>query len=275
MERKMIKLKNYKIKIKLTREMLGTNPIGLDVMDKHIIDRQRKLISENSKINKAVNKYLQAKQISKERGDLELSALRTTVEEMVGFELSEDQFEILKEGNTKKLKSLKETMKELEDKGITCFLRNPETHKVCIGSHMILGFLKAATESISRTLPRKNGTIMNSCSYTTSIINQHINIYPDLIESSLDIKRDDKWTPIYNQRSLRAMTAQGPRISLAKSEVLPKGSEFDFTLQIMDDSPIKKEHIEKMLSYGSLKGLGQWRNVGHGQFEVVSFVELK
>jgi hypothetical protein len=150
-----IKLVKYNVKIGLLKDMLGTNPNGLDVMDQHIIDRQRKLIAENSTVNKAINKYLDAKSISEERGALELKSLRIRVEELMGRELTQEEFETLKEGDLQKFKDLKETLEELDGKGITCFFRDAELNdegrsKVCIGNHMIMGFLKKMEQYCSQ-----------------------------------------------------------------------------------------------------------------------------
>jgi hypothetical protein len=92
-----------------------------------------------------------------------------------------------------------------------------------------------------------------------------------MLIASHDVKRDEEGNIDYLQRSLRAMTAQGPRVSLAKSEVLPEGTTFSFTIEVLDNSPLKEEHIKEILSYGVLKGLGQWRNAGYGRFEVIEF----
>jgi hypothetical protein len=260
--------KIYDVTLELTREMLGTNPIDPNVMDNHIIDRQRKLIAENSTINKAIDKYLKAIQISDESKEMELAALRATAEEIYGDSLTDEQFDVL---ISKGFKGLKETLVELDIKGITCFFRNPSTKKVCIGSHMISGFLKASADSISKTLPKKNGTILHSRAYTCEIINQHISFPEHLIDATSDIIRDDLGNPVYLQRSLRAMTAQGQRISLAKSEQLPVGTQFNFKMRILNDSPIKEEHLDVLFNYGQVKGLGQWRNAGYGQFKVINF----
>lgn len=260
-------MNEYKCKVTLLKEMLGTNPMDPNVLDKHILDRQRKLIMEKSSINLAVNKYLDAKQISVAKGELELAALKKTLEELLERDLSDQEFSGLREGNPDTLKALKETFAELYMKSTTCFLRNPDNGNVCISSHMIHGYLKAAGESISRTLPRKNGTMLNSAAYTQSIINMHCMINPDLIDASCDVMRNDEESIIYLQRPLRAKTPQGPRIALAKSEQLPKGTEFYFTISVLKNSPLTKEVLEALLRYGCMKGLGQWRNAGYGRFE--------
>lgn len=268
----MIKKDIYKVKIKLTNEMLGTNPIGLDVMDKHIIDKQRKLIAEKSSINKDINKYLDAKQISSEDKEQELTSLRNRIEQTSGMKLSDEQFELLKEGNYKDLKSLFETFEELKEKGITVFFRDQDGSPT-IGSHMIHGFMKNAGSIISKMNKRKVGTFLGTAAYTTSTINERVSISPKFIKASVDVNRKADGEISYLQRSLRAMTAQGPRISLAKSEVLDEGCEFEFYLKILngESNVVEKEQLESIFDYGTEKGLGQWRNSGKGQFEVVSF----
>jgi hypothetical protein len=67
------------------------------------------------------------------------------------------------------------------------------------------------------------------------------------------------------ERPLRAMTAQGPRVSLARSEELPAGTWFECTLEVYE-SPISENIIRDLFSYGERKGFGQWRNGSHGQF---------
>ena len=68
------------------------------------------------------------------------------------------------------------------------------------------------------------------------------------------------------QRPLRASTAQGERISLANSEVIPAGSTIEFTVECLVEKDI--EAVKEWLEYGVYKGLGQWRNSGKGRFEV-------
>jgi len=66
------------------------------------------------------------------------------------------------------------------------------------------------------------------------------------------------------ERPLRAQTAQGERIALARSEQAPAGTTIGFTLDLLD--PRLKGCVQGWLQYGSLRGLGQWRNSGMGRF---------
>jgi hypothetical protein len=140
---------------------------------------------------------------------------------------------------------------------------------------MVYGFLKAATEAIVRTVKNpKRGTVLESISYTQSLINQHVRCETNFINFDKDVMRKENGDSYFYQRSLRAMTAQGPRISLAKSEVVPAGAKLRFKLNIMEGSPITKEVLCKMLDCGQFFGLGQWRNAGYGLF-VYELVEMK
>ena len=69
----------------------------------------------------------------------------------------------------------------------------------------------------------------------------------------------------YCERPLRAQTAQGPRVSLARSEELPAGTWFECVLEVFD-GPVSEPLLRDLLSYGERRGLGQWRNSGHGRF---------
>ena len=66
------------------------------------------------------------------------------------------------------------------------------------------------------------------------------------------------------ERPLRAQTAKGERIALARSETVPVGSTLTFDLLVLNDGMEKL--VEEWLQYGALRGLGQWRNSGKGRF---------
>lgn len=65
-------------------------------------------------------------------------------------------------------------------------------------------------------------------------------------------------------RSLRASGPQGERTALATSETVPEGSQIEITISCLteDMAGLTKECLE----YGSLRGMGQWRNSGKGRF---------
>ena len=73
------------------------------------------------------------------------------------------------------------------------------------------------------------------------------------------------------ERPLRAMTMQGPRVSLVRSDKIAAGSIIEFELWVLPfvlkgREIFTKELLTFLLEYGELKGLGQWRNGGFGGF---------
>jgi hypothetical protein len=255
--------KRYTVEIELTDEMLGTNSMSPDIHAEHIIGKARKIMAGTEPGNKKLDKFIDALPITDEQEQSEKAALIKTLEERYGALPEETKAAYLRG----ELSALKETVEELSEKGITVFFRD-QNGKPCIGSHMVKGFMKSASDALCRAAKeKKNGTILQSSSYTSSIINQHVAIQEKFITPDTDIARKPDGSPVYNTRSLRAMTMQGPRVSIAKSETIPAGAKFKFTLKVLDGSPLDKKALDKIFSYGEAVGLGQWRNAGHGQFK--------
>jgi hypothetical protein len=67
------------------------------------------------------------------------------------------------------------------------------------------------------------------------------------------------------ERPLRAQTAQGERVTLARSDTCPAGTTLEFELTILGQ--VTESLLEEWLDYGALRGLGQWRNASYGRFE--------
>ena len=231
---------NYEIVLSLLRAQLGTNPLDSDILGTHIIEKERRLIQEKSKVNAALNKYADARPIPDTRKEEEIQKIKDRAED------------------------LKKEVGERDERGITVFFRHDG--KIAIGDHMIYGFMKAAAESISRTLPTKKGVVLHSATYTESIINQHVRCQEEFLVFDKDILRHEDGTPAYKVRSIRVMTAQGPRVSIIKSEQVPAGAILKFHLKVMEDSPLTEEVLRKLFAYGEVCGLGQWRNAGYGTF---------
>lgn len=70
----------------------------------------------------------------------------------------------------------------------------------------------------------------------------------------------------YLERPLRAETAQGPRVALARSEMLPAGTWFECELKVLGEV-VSEDLLRDLLGYGNFKGMGQWRNGGFGRFD--------
>jgi hypothetical protein len=68
------------------------------------------------------------------------------------------------------------------------------------------------------------------------------------------------------ERSLRADTPMGPRVSLIRSETIPVGTTFDVQIKVLNHTLLPL--VTEWLAYGAYRGLGQWRNSGKGRFSV-------
>lgn len=72
-------------------------------------------------------------------------------------------------------------------------------------------------------------------------------------------------------RPLRAETMQGERVTLANSEMLPAGTHLTATFGLLLGTAKAKsldlEQLKNCFTYGSAKGLGQWRNGSYGRFQ--------
>lgn len=68
------------------------------------------------------------------------------------------------------------------------------------------------------------------------------------------------------ERPLRAQTAQGPRVSLARSDMVRAGRALQFRVATTWPEVFTEELIRQLLSRGEFMGLGQWRNASHGRF---------
>lgn len=67
------------------------------------------------------------------------------------------------------------------------------------------------------------------------------------------------------ERPLRAQTAQGERVSLARAEEIAAGATCRVTFQVLKKDLVPYVHLA--LDYGILNGMLQWRNSGKGRFE--------
>ena len=57
---------------------------------------------------------------------------------------------------------------------------------------------------------------------------------------------------------------QGPRVAIADSDSIEKGSWIEFDVVMLDD--VDWPLVSEWLDYGKFNGLGQWRNSGKGAF---------
>lgn len=157
---------------------------------------------------------------------------------------------------------LEEKLAQVKTMGLTVFLRDGDDSHLVIGNHVVKGFFKAALLTLKDQL---------KVAAPKSKIDNFVFILP----TYLPLMRDGKAITepnCYNERSLRAETMQGPRVSLASSEQINAPWYVDVDIRLIENEgstkskPVTWETIETLLSYGEFKGLGQWRNAGNGSF---------
>lgn len=156
------------------------------------------------------------------------------------------------------LDSESETIEEIEESGWTGFHKN-SNGELFVYDYFIKGFLKCAGNILVNQIGVKQ---------LKSKINNFVFVSPR------EIKLGKTEPDGICERPLRGMTAQGPRTALARSDYIKAGTLIKFELTIIDNKEINIDIIEKVLEYGELSGLGQWRGGGFGRFEVLSVEQI-
>ena len=147
-----------------------------------------------------------------------------------------------------------------EEKGLTVFLRDEGA--LCLSDYVIKGFLKEALGALKSQI--------GIAAHATKVDNYTLitPAYLRFTKGGEPVTQPD----FIKERPLRAMTMQGPRVSVSASECIEPGWELTFTITLLDNPASPKsraltfEVIEEALDYGAFKGLGQWRNGQNGRF---------
>lgn len=156
---------------------------------------------------------------------------------------------------------LQEKIGQIKGMGLTVFLRNGRGQLV-LASHVIKGYFKGTFQTLKDQIG-----IGGAKSKVDNLIFVESEYIPIMSRGEPVTEPDG-----YNERSLRAETMQGPRVSLASSEEIDVPWNIDVELRLIENSgtakskPVTWEAIETALNYGRHKGLGQWRNSGKGCF---------
>jgi hypothetical protein len=151
-----------------------------------------------------------------------------------------------------------ETIQEVDDRGQTGFHRDEQG--LFIYDYFLKGYLKNAANVLKKSLRKNN---------LRAKVNDYVFIEPRRVHLG---KAEPDGSV---ERPLRAMTMQGPRVSLAKSEMVDVGTTMEFEIAVLPHEDLCEDTIRALLDYGRFMGLGQWRNSGAGVFKVLRFEPLK
>jgi hypothetical protein len=166
---------------------------------------------------------------------------------------------------------------ETEARGWTGFYEDEEGHPILM-AYQFKGFLKTAGNILKDVVGTKTVKVKNpkegesptrtekGIANLKSHIESTVFVFPKYIQ--LAEKPDDVL-----ERPLRAQTAQGPRVTVTRSDLINPGRQYMFELQVLETSKVTEKVLRDILSYGELSGLLQWRNAGYGRFKVISLTK--
>ena len=145
------------------------------------------------------------------------------------------------------------TVEKVEEKGWTGF------HKLAgqpiLYDYAIKGFFKDACSMLKRDSETKSARL----TAFRKIIDGMIFVEPRQIP--LNVNGAGMGVL---ERPLRGQTAQGERVTLARSDTCPAGTTMEFDVIILGGTSDKL--LKEWLDYGKYRGLGQWRNASYGRF---------
>jgi hypothetical protein len=146
-----------------------------------------------------------------------------------------------------------ETLPDLLEKGSTVFHRM-EDDRPCIWDYQVKGLLKEWGRVLNGA--EEAGKVLNLKNKIGNLVFVTPRIIP--IEGITELD--------WFERPLRAETAKGPRIALARSERINAGATVSFKIHIVLDKDIKEKAIRAILDMGQWQGLGQFRSGSYGRF---------
>ena len=235
-------MKTLIVRATLLEEALGMTPGTPEAFTKFLEFRKAKL-------------GVKAAQISDDKSEEELKALKFKVEEMKAdnTEASVDVFPIDPETNNPVFWDyqirgfFKDTMKALKD--MLSIKKSKE------------GEDEAKTSALKKLSKMTVATVASFSKMPATWVDRGIFVGPRKVQ--IEMPADGKMG--YCQRPLRVEKFPKDITSLKNSETVPAGSVIKFKVGILNDADEK--YVLACLHYGFLRGFGEWRNSGKGRFK--------
>lgn len=151
---------------------------------------------------------------------------------------------------------------EIDDKGLTVFLRDPKSGALMFLDYQIRGFFKAAIRNLNK---------QNGIKQSRAKVDRYLFVGPRTIKIMKDgepVLEEDEIL----ERPLRGMTMKGERIALAGSEEIYDPWTIRIELTLIPNEGTKTSRaltwkdVEDALDFGEYMGLGQFYNGGYGRF---------
>jgi len=154
-----------------------------------------------------------------------------------------------------------ETIGEVEERGWTTF--HQDDTGPFLFDYAVKGFLKESARTMKTYKVGKT---------EVKQLQDKISRYCFVTPRKIYLGAIDSDHPL--ERPLRAMTAQGPRVTVVRSDRVHAGSKLIFQLSVLKGGQITHNMLADILAYGQFQGLGQWRSGSYGRFEVVRLDRL-
>lgn len=173
-----------------------------------------------------------------------------------GIELTEEQVE-------QELASIE----QLEEKGWTGFHRDKNGNPFEY-NYTWKGFMKETCGALRRVSGTSSGK--SSMRAYLKVLNGLVKVEPRQIPYILPDELDPLDLEVL-ERPLRANGPRGERVALARSDILPPGTEMAFQVRTVSGSPISMALMEEWFQHGAdFVGYRQWRSGGFGAFDIVT-----
>jgi len=138
----------------------------------------------------------------------------------------------------------------LEKAGWTGFHKDEKG--LFIYDYMVKGVLKNAADVLKGDMTGQKQMVEN-----------YVFVFPRRIHLGVKVPSD------ILERPLRAMTQQGPRVTVVRSDMVAEGTEIKCSIEVLDSVKVSETKLRSLLDYGFYKGLGQFRNGSYGRFSYI------
>lgn len=226
-------MKLYKVRCTFTTDMLGTAPSDPNIYGTHIVE----------KLYKADRRLAGSPEERKQLADEKAARVQEEIKLLKSADRGDD-----------------------DNAGPLTVIRQDDGGLILM-EYMVKGFFKQAGSVVGHPTSSKYGikTLIDTTVFVTDAAGNPVRTLP-LMRDGAQVTEQDKNIP----RSLRAETAQGPRVCIANSESVLPGVYFDFYVRLMPNfyaKGVSKTQLEEWLDYGKFIGFGQWRTGGYGRFD--------
>lgn len=154
---------------------------------------------------------------------------------------------------------------------VTGFSSDPATGRLHLWDFQLMGYLKSVAQTLAVKIPGQRVEAVSALTQIQRLVWVFGADSEDPMERRLYLTRDGEFLtepePELMDRPLRAMTAQGERVSIAISEQLHPPCQCRARIVLLRGCKLKTEQLEEVLAYGMFQGLGQWRSGGWGRFQ--------